>query len=70
MDKQTAISEVERRAFEARRTMSEVCCEAGIVLSVWSRAKTRGKISVLTLRKVEDALSRIETGEATRKDAA
>lgn len=61
MDTKEAIQAAERRAFIARRTMSEVCDRAGINLSVWSRAKGRGTISAATLRKVEEALSSIES---------
>jgi len=62
MDKLSAIQAVETRAFGARRTMSEVCKVAGITPQTWSRAKTRRAISVAVLRKVEAALSAIESG--------
>lgn len=64
MDIQKSIELVEQRAFAARKTMAEVCAEADVLPQVWSRAKSRKAISVGTLRKVEDALARIEEGQS------
>ena len=57
---ETSIAAIELRAFAARKTMAEVCKEAGIKPQVWSRVKTSGKCSVITLRNVEYALDRLE----------
>jgi hypothetical protein len=43
--------------------MAEVCAEAGIKPQVWSRAKSKQAISVVTLRNVEAALAKIEAAQ-------
>jgi len=60
MDKTNAIAEVERRAFNARKTMGEICSMADMHLATWSRAKGRGRISVGTITRVEQVLDRLE----------
>ena len=60
MDIEKTFEAVEKRAFDARKTMAEDCNDAGISPQVWSRAKNRKAISVVTLRNVEGALDRIE----------
>jgi hypothetical protein len=60
IEKTDAIRAIEQRAFEARATEGDVCSRAGILQSVWSRAKSKGRVSVATLRLMEDALTAIE----------
>ena len=56
MNKQQIIDTIERRAFEARLTISELCEKAGVHPSSWSRIKRTGNISVKTLRDMEGVL--------------
>lgn len=63
MDHAKAIEAVESRAFAARKTVAAVCDKAGVYHSTWSRAKTRGVISVDVLLRMERALEAFE-GEA------
>lgn len=58
------IAAVEERAAAARLTVQELCEIAGVFTSSWSRAKTRGKIRVTMLRKMEHALDEIEAAKA------
>lgn len=51
---------VEKRAARALKTMGEICEDAGVAHSTWSRAKERGTISVTTLRRLNVALERAE----------
>lgn len=60
MDTQHAVAEIERRAFAARVTATEMCKKAGVHDASWSRAKRRGVIGVKLLRRLEDALGEIE----------
>lgn len=70
MDKTYAIAEIDRRAFEARLTAIELCAAAKVHPVSWSRAKKRNRISVKTLRLMEDALSRIESERAAKDKEA
>jgi hypothetical protein len=64
MNQAEAIAAVEVRAFQARLTIAELCAEAGVHHSVWSRAKTRGTIRVKLLARMESTLEQIERGRA------
>jgi len=66
MDKQSAIADVERRAFASRKTLSQVCDTAGVYPQTWSRAKARGSVSVDVLVRMETALDRIEKERASQ----
>jgi len=61
MDMKDDIFAVEQRAFRARLTVKELCERAKVFPSVWSRAKSRGRVSIDTLRKMETALLEAET---------
>jgi hypothetical protein len=60
MDMQADIIAVEQRAFRVRLTVKELCERAKVYPSVWSRAKSRGRVSVSTLKKMEAALVELE----------
>lgn len=51
------IDAIERRAADARLTMGELCGLAGILQPTWSRAKSRGSVSVATVRRLEEQLT-------------
>ena len=48
--------DIERRAFDARMTVAELCAKAGVSPQAWSRAKSRKRVSVVTIRRMEAAL--------------
>jgi hypothetical protein len=50
-------------------TMGEVCEDAGVAHSTWSRAKKRGFIRPKKLKQIEDALSWRERQAAEDKAA-
>ena len=56
--------EVERRAFDARKTVAQVCDIAGVYPSVWSRAKSRERVSIDVISRMERALATIEKEKA------
>ncbi len=60
MTKTEQMQAVEDRAFAARRTMQQVCDRASVYPSVWSRAKSRGVVSVDVMVRMERALALIE----------
>lgn len=61
MDKAQAIAEIDRRAFEARLTATELCAAAKVHPVSWSRARKKSNPSVGTLKRLEDALSVFES---------
>ncbi len=61
MDKKAILDALKVRIFMARRTVTEVCAEAGVDRSTLSRWATRPEaMQATTLRKLEQALDRIE----------
>ncbi len=60
MSHEKAIAAVEDRAFAARKTVAAVCDKAGVYHSTWSRAKSRGVVSVDVLLRMERALEAFE----------
>jgi len=54
------IDAIERRADNARLTMRELCELAGILQPTWSRAKSKGRVSVSTIRRLEEQLAKVE----------
>lgn len=50
------IASVERRAAKLRMTMGELCEAAGVAASTWSRARQRGRVTIGTVRKLEEQL--------------
>jgi hypothetical protein len=66
MDTETPILDIERRAYDARVTMKELCIASGVHPSSWSRCKQLKRASVVTLRTLESKLDEIE---AERKAA-
>lgn len=54
------VATVERRAADLRLTMGEVCEKAEVAHSTWSRAKSRGTITIPTIRQIENTLDRLE----------
>ena len=56
--------EVERRAFDARKTVAQVCDIAGVYASSWSRAKSRERVSIDVITRMERALDKIEREKA------
>lgn len=63
MHQAKAIKEVERRAFEARLNMTQLCDLAGVYPQTWSRAKSRGAISVDVILRMERALEAHAKGQ-------
>jgi len=56
-----AIADVERRAFDARITMRNLCDRAGVYQATWSRAKARRAVSIDVLLRMERALEKVES---------
>ena len=64
MSHKQAIDDVEKRAFGVRLTMQQLCDKAGVYRQTWSRAKSRGAISLDVLIRMEKALDAIEREKA------
>lgn len=64
MTKLDHILAVEQRAFAVRKTVSQVCDLAGVYPQTWSRAKSRGAVSVDTLLRMERVLDKLEKEQA------
>ena len=65
MTQKKEIAAVEARARALRMTLRDVCAEAGLHNSSWSRAKSRGTISIKNLGRMEDALARLEAAKVS-----
>jgi predicted transcriptional regulator len=64
-EKTRAMDEIERRAREVRRTMSDVCERAGVSYSTWYRARQgHNEIKLKTIGSLEDALTAFEAERA------
>lgn len=61
MDKKAELDKLHSRAFALRKTMSQVCTEAGVAHSTVSRWNSNpDSMTAGTLRKMELALERLE----------
>lgn len=57
--KRHAIEAIEKRAFEARIPMGDVCDRSPVTRAMWSTARTRGSITVVKLAQIEEALGQL-----------
>jgi hypothetical protein len=64
MDTEEAIAAIERRAFAARLTARDLCKIAKVHNVSWSRAKSTKRVSIRTLRAMEEALDTVEKERA------
>lgn len=70
MDQQQIIADIEARASDAKVTIRDLCEQAGIASSTFSRWKRSDKnpepigATLTSLRKLEGALQHFERGEA------
>ena len=65
MDKETALTALLQRCFDARLPVGELCCQAGVAKSTVSRwKKDPARIGPRTLAKLEASLAAIEQERA------